>query len=231
MGPVRWALATAALAWAGYGWGAQVALPVLAVRQGPVGRRRVALTFDDGPDPRWTPRLLEVLAAGEVRATFFVVGERAARHADLLRAIVAGGHEVGTHSWAHRNAWLLEPRASAAEVRREAHAVEALTGGPCRFFRPPWGIVNLATLRAARQAGLTTVLWSLQPEGLGARDPGRQLDYLARRLGDGTIVDLHDAPGLPGAPERLLRLLPGLLGLLSDRGLAPVTVGTLLGST
>jgi hypothetical protein len=88
--------------------------------------------------------------------------------------------------------------------------------------------VNVPALQTARREGLTTVLWSIQPEGLRPRTPTEQLAHCARRLHDGAIIDLHDAPGLPGAPDRLLALMPSLLELLAERGYAPVPVGTLL---
>jgi peptidoglycan-N-acetylglucosamine deacetylase len=215
-------------AWVGYGWGAQCALPLLAVRRGARGTHRVALTFDDGPDPEATPRLLDLLAAGQARATFFLIGERAARHPAVVRSIVAQGHEVGNHTWHHRNAWFLSPRRTAEEILGGARVLADITGTAPALYRPPWGIVNAAGLRTARASGLTTVLWSLQPEGLRPRSPAEQLGYCRRRLQDGAILDLHDAPGLPGAPERLLRLLPDLLALLADRGLAPVPVSALV---
>jgi peptidoglycan/xylan/chitin deacetylase (PgdA/CDA1 family) len=215
-------------AWVGYGWGAQLALPFLAVRRGPPGRRQVALTFDDGPDPDATPALLRLLAARSLRATFFLVGERAARHPEVVRAMVSDGHEVGNHGWRHRNAWLQSPGTSVRELHEGARILRELTGRDVRLYRPPWGIVNLAVLRAVRAAGWTTVLWSIQPEGLRPRAPERQLRHCAARLHDGAIVDLHDAPGLPGAPGRLLDLMPRLLDLVQERGYAPAPVSTLL---
>lgn len=228
MKPIGIAAAGVAV-WAAWGWGAQLALPLLAVRRGRPGGRQVALTFDDGPDPETTPRVLDRLAARGVRATFFLIGRRAVRHPALVRELVAAGHEIGTHTWAHRNAWFLGPAATADELRRGVEALADITGARPRLYRPPWGIVNLAALRLAAGAGLTTVLWSIQPEGLRPRAPAEQLRHCARRLHDGAIVDLHDAPGLPGAPERLLGFLPDLLDLLADRGLDPVPVGSLAG--
>ena len=220
--------AAGAAAWVSYGWGAQCALPLLAVRRGVPGRRRVALTFDDGPDPEATPRLLEVLGARAVRATFFLIGERAARHPEVARATVAAGHEIGNHTWHHKNAWFLGPAATAAEIVGGARLVGEITGEVPRLYRPPWGIVNVAALSTVRRAGFTTVLWSMQSEGLRPRSPAHQLRYCAQRLHDGAILDLHDAPGLPGAPQRLLALMPDLLDLLADRGLTAVPVGSLL---
>ena len=228
MKPGRWVLAGGGVGWMGYGWGAQCALPLVAVRRARPGTGRVALTFDDGPDPEWTPRLLRLLAARAVRATFFLIGERAARHPEVVRAMVAEGHEVGNHTWHHRNAWFLGPGATAVEILGGARILAEITETRPTLYRPPWGIVNVPALWTARRAGLTTVLWSVQPEGLRARSPGEQLRHCARRLHDGAIIDLHDAPGLPGAPERLLRLLPDLLDLVAERAYTPVPVRALL---
>ena len=231
MSAAGWAAAAGALgaaAWVGYGWGAQCALPLLAARRGPPDSRRVALTFDDGPDPEATPRLLAMLARRSVRATFFLIGERAVRHPEIVRAMVADGHEVGNHTWHHRNAWFLTPAQTGREILGGARILADITGLAPTLYRPPWGIVNAPALLTARRAGLRTVLWSLQTEGLRPRSPEDQLRHCTRRLADGAIVDLHDAPGLPGAAERLLGLMPGLLDLLEARGLAAVPVGTLL---
>jgi peptidoglycan/xylan/chitin deacetylase (PgdA/CDA1 family) len=217
-----------AAAWAAYAWGAQCALPAIAWRRGAAGRRRVALTFDDGPDPAATPRLLRLLEERDVRATFFLIGERAAREPALVRAIAAAGHEVGNHTWRHRNAWLLSPAAAAREITEGARILGEILGRPPRLYRPPWGIVSLASLATARRLGLVTVLWSVQHEGLRPRSPAAQLRHVTDRLHDGAIVDLHDAPGLPGAPERLLAMLPGLLDALRARDYSAVPVSQLL---
>jgi peptidoglycan/xylan/chitin deacetylase (PgdA/CDA1 family) len=193
-----------------------------------VGPRQISLTFDDGPDPEATPQLLRLLAAADVRATFFLIGARAARHPDLVRAIVADGHEVGNHTWHHRNAWFLGPTATRTELLGGARVLAEITGRVPGLFRPPWGIVNAVALHTARQAGFASVLWSIQPEGLRPRTPEAQLRYCSDHLHDGAIVDLHDAPGLPGAPERVLRLMPRLLDLVAAQGYKPVPVGALL---
>jgi len=191
-------------------------------------RRHVALTFDDGPDPEATPRLLRILAARDIRATFFLIGERAARYPDVTRAIADAGHEVGNHTWRHRNAWLLTPAAASREITVGACILRDILGQPPRLFRPPWGIVNAASLATVRRLGLVTVLWSIQHEGLRPRTPAAQLRHVTDHLHDGAIIDLHDAPGLPGAPDRLLATMPALLDAIERRDYTAVPVGELL---
>lgn len=188
----------------------------------------MSLTFDDGPDPEATPRVLDLLARHGVRGTFFLIGTRVARHPGVTRAIAAAGHEIGNHTWRHRNAWFLSPAATRREIVEGAAILADVVGAPPSLYRPPWGIVNVAALATARQLGLTTVLWSIQHEGLRPRSPESQLARIADRLRDGAIVDLHDAPGLPGAPTRLLAMLPALLDRIEARGYRTVPVGDLL---
>jgi peptidoglycan/xylan/chitin deacetylase (PgdA/CDA1 family) len=218
----------AGAAWLGYAWVAHLATP-LCVHRGPrAAGRRIALTFDDGPDPEWTPRVLETLAAREVRGTFFLVGDRAARAAATVRAIAAGGHEVASHGWSHRSLWLCGPRRTAAEIDRAQDALAALTGAPPRFFRPPWGMVNAAMFPLLRARGLRPVFWSIQPEGLRPAPADAQAAYVVRRAHPGAIVDLHDAEGTPGAPARLVAALPVMIDGLRAAGYELTTVGELL---
>lgn len=222
------ALALGALtAWVGYAW-----LPHLValggIRRGPIAGRHIALTFDDGPDTRWTPVILDLLARYHVRASFFLVGERARQAPDVVRAIVDGGHEVGNHSWSHRSLWLCGPHRTRSEISRAHDTLAALTGRPPRFFRPAWGMVNAALPAALRACGERAVFWSLQPEGLG---PVRAVVQVARVLGRahaGAIVDLHDAEGTPGAPARLVEALPRMIDGLRVRNYTLTTVGELL---
>lgn len=218
----------AAGAWVAYAWGAHLLTPAYAWR-GPRGRRRLALTFDDGPDPDWTPRVLDVLAERRTPATFFVVGERAARAPATVRRIAAEGHEVASHAWSHRSLWRLGPRATEREVARTHALLAGLTGAPPRHFRPPWGMVNAALFGALRRHGERLVLWSIQPEGLRPVAAERQVRHVLDRARPGAIVDLHDAEGTPAAPARLLEALPAMLDGLAAAGYELTTVAALLG--
>jgi peptidoglycan/xylan/chitin deacetylase (PgdA/CDA1 family) len=217
----------AAVGWAGYAWGPHL-IPGLAVRRGPPTSRRIALTFDDGPDAKWTPRVLDILAEAGARATFFIVGERAARASKVVRAIADAGHEVASHGWSHTSLWRCGPRRTADEVRQTHDLITALTGREPRWFRPPWGMVNAALFPILHRHRQRCVLWSIQPEGLRPIDGAAQVAHVLARAHPGAIVDLHDAEGTPRAPERLCRCLPPMIDGLQRQGHALVTVSDML---
>jgi peptidoglycan/xylan/chitin deacetylase (PgdA/CDA1 family) len=172
--------------------------------------------------------VLDVLRRAGVRATFFLVGERAARAPDVVRRMVAEGHEVGSHSWSHRCLWLCGPRATWEEIRRAHEGLAGLAGAPPRHFRPPWGMVNAALFPALRRAGERCVFWTIQPEGRRPVPAGRQVAHVLDHARPGAIVDLHDAEGTRRAPARLLQALPILVEGLRERGYALTTVADLL---
>lgn len=120
----------------------------------------LALTFDDGPNPIWTPRLLDLLSRRGVRATFFLVGSYAQSHPSLVQQIAAAGHSIGNHSWSHRNLALAPASTIEDQLYRTTQTLEEISGAPILFFRPPYGARRPATLRIARRLGLTPVLWN-----------------------------------------------------------------------
>jgi len=222
----RLGVAAAAL-WVGYAWGAHL-LPARATRRGPAAGRRIALTFDDGPDPRWTPRIAGLLADRGIRSTFFFVGERAEAHPSAVRAVVEAGHEVASHGWSHRSLWFCGPRRTVDEVLRAQARLAELSGRAPRFFRPPWGMLNTALFSVLRRADLRCVLWSIQPEGLRPQAPNAQAAHVVAHAHPGAIVDLHDAEGLAGAPERLAAALPAMIDGLREGGYTLTTLTDLL---
>ena len=219
-----------ALAWVGYAWAPHLVTPRCVWRAPRAAGRRIALTFDDGPDPHFTPRVLEILAARGVRASFFLVGERAARAPHVVRAIAAAGHEIGSHGWSHRSLWLCGPSRTREEIGRASATLGALTGAAPALFRPPWGMVNAAMFGALRRHGQRCVFWSIQPEGLRPAPAATQVARVLRRAHAGAIVDLHDAEGTPHAPARLCEALPVMIDELAARGYGFGTVGELLAS-
>ncbi|WP_052299187.1 polysaccharide deacetylase family protein [Thermaerobacter marianensis] len=179
----------------------------------------VALTFDDGPDPRYTGRVLDILREHGVRAAFFLVGERARRHPGLVRRMMAEGHLVGSHTEHHRHAYLLLPWAAWREVTHGAESVAAAAGVRPRWFRPPWGAFNLATRVAATATGQRPVLWSITGGDWSRKETARRIaDRVTRRLHPGAVIVLHDAGGAPGAPENTVAALPTIIETARRRG-------------
>jgi peptidoglycan-N-acetylglucosamine deacetylase len=222
------------------GWGALVTSGVIfprlemyarVVSRGPVGSARVALTFDDGPHPVTTRRVLEALAATRHRATFFVLGEKARRHPDVVREIHAGGHILAVHGDSHdRFHSFRMPRTVRDEIVRAGAAVQAATGVRPRFFRPPLGHTSVTSVRGARRAGVTLVGWSSRGfDGIRGRSPEAVVKQVGRTLVDGAIVMLHDAAEHDDFEPAAVRALPRLVALLDERGLTSVGLDALLG--
>ncbi|MEH0929244.1 polysaccharide deacetylase family protein [Micromonospora sp. CPCC 205558] len=197
------------------------------VWSGRTDQRLVALTFDDGPAPQWTPMVLDTLAQHQVPATFFMVGSQVRRHADVVRDRLAG-HEVGSHSWAHRDLAELDAADVYDDLRRTHDAIAELTGVPPVLFRPPYGHLGGAVLHAAARLNYRLVLWSLQMvEGRFPDDPAGHAQRMVAEVRPGTIVLGHDV----GTRQRLvaLRGLTDMINGLRSRGYTFVTVSSLLG--
>jgi len=171
---------------------AAVAAPLTKLVRGSHETKEVLLTFDDGPHPLSTLKLLKILADEHVPATFFVIGKMAEKRPDLVRAIVKGGHTVANHTFSH----VTLPNFSFADQRTEYRAnnelIEKITGQRMRFCRPPGGDFNDNTLVAAKAEGLTTVLWTDDPGDFANPGAGIVLDRTLKKLSNGGIILLHD---------------------------------------
>lgn len=195
--------------------------------RGPRGRRRVAITFDDGPNEPYTGQILDLLARHGARATFFVLGQAALRHPETVRRIVAEGHALGTHTHDHFKLHLLSPRRIAEQVDRGEAALRAIGVRGHGLFRAPHGLKSPFLPGILRRRGLRLIAWT---DGVWDTDrPGAQV--IARRalakLRDGAILLLHDGkPGLDRA--QTVQALEAILIACRERGLSCVTVPELL---
>jgi peptidoglycan-N-acetylglucosamine deacetylase len=199
-----------------------VRLPAAAI-----ARREVALTIDDGPDPEVTPAVLDLLDAGNARATFFCIAERARRHPALVREIVSRGHSVQNHSRQHRhNFSLLGPRGFAREIEGAQAMFADLGIEAPAFFRAPAGLRNPFLAPVLHRLGLTLTSWTRRGFDTREVDPQRVLQRLTRGLAAGDILLLHDGHAARDAAGRpvVLSALPALLDAFRRHGLRAVTL-------
>lgn len=160
----------------------------------PTDRKQVMLTFDDGVDEVQTPLVLDVLRRHHVKATFFLVGERAQAHPDIVRRLVAEGHTIGIHTWRHQNTFPFGATATiTADLQRTRNLLEQLAGQPVTRFRPPFGVTNPHIGRSVRRLGLTTVGWSIRSHDTNPKRTRADIvQRIERRLHPGAIILLHD---------------------------------------
>jgi peptidoglycan-N-acetylglucosamine deacetylase len=205
--------------------------------------RKLAITFDDGPNPSITPKLLELLDRYNAKATFFLIGRYVRECPDLVQETVARGHEVGNHTELHPNLLWLNPTKVRVELRLCHDAIRSTIGRPAKWFRPPFGMRNPWVIPAARELGYRTVMWTLIP-GDWQEKPAEWLiprmqaiaDHAQRSLGNGSkaaaagtgdVLCLHDGAHreLNGDRSRTLAALEYWLPRWRDLGLEFVTIG------
>jgi peptidoglycan/xylan/chitin deacetylase (PgdA/CDA1 family) len=198
-----------------------------AVVRGPRGARGVALTFDDGPHPKWTPRVLATLAKHDAKATFFLVARKAEEHPEVVRAILDGGHTVGLHSYAHDRLFALRREVRVrADLERGLEALEKLTGSRPTLFRPPIGHTNPVIARVVDKLDLTVVGWSAAGrDGTASAHVEDVVSRVRRDLKDGAIVLLHDAPEKGNREPAAVKALPMLLDAMAAERLDVVPLG------
>lgn len=207
--------------------------------QGRPGLSAVALTFDDGPHPLWTPRILDALDTGSAKATFFVVGRRAKEHAAVVRATRARGHDIGIHLYSHDRQTVYDDGRFDEELRRSRDELAETLGEPVRFLRFPYGERGRQDPGVIRDKyGLQAVHWTYSAHDGFYADPGAVVARVSAGLRSGVIILLHDAladegPALTASyrAERdvTVAALPGIFSCLKEKGLAAVTLSEALG--
>lgn len=197
---------------------------VLALRCGSPTKQAVALTFDDGPTHQFTPKILSILRQHHVKATFFVLGQLAWRHADLLREIDKEGHLLAIHSWDHpRRASLEEWR---TQLRRTKEAITRAGLTPSNYFRPPHGTVTPAVHQACAEQNLIIVLYTLLSSDWTRPGSAALIKQVLGTMAPGGIVVLHDGGG---DRKQTVEALPEIIRGLRRKGLEPVRLDELLG--
>src|SRR2546430_8413303 len=203
--------------------------------QGAGGEHQVAITFDDGPDPRWTPKILDILKAVNVKAAFFLVGVNAERYPGLVRRIVNEGHEIGNHTYYHPNLALCWPEHIRLELNATQLLLETITGRATTLFRPPYAsdtgptqLSELAPLKIAEDLNYLVVLENIDPQDWAKPGADIILQRIKQQRHDGSVILLHDAGG---DRSQTVEALPRILDWLHTRGDTVVPLSTLLGTT
>jgi peptidoglycan/xylan/chitin deacetylase (PgdA/CDA1 family) len=184
----------------------------------------VYLTFDDGPDPEWTPPILDVLAAADMQATFFVIGSEARRHPYLIRRARAQGHEIANHTFDHRHPWAMSAREARSQVRDCATTLGDILGYPPRLYRPPHGRRRACMIEEAALCGETLVDWDLSAVDWGPFGASQRIAARLQRIRAGDIVLMHDGRNRRNRPDELLAVLPEFLDELRRRHLRSVSL-------
>ena len=202
--------------------------------QGAGGEHQVAITFDDGPDRRWTPQILDILKAAKAPAAFFVTGANAERYPGLVRRIVNEGHEIGNHTYYHPNLALCWPEHVRLELNATQLLIESITGRATTLFRPPYAadtspsqVTELTPLQIAQDLNYLVVLENIDPQDWAKPGADIIVQRVKQQRRDGSIILLHDAGG---DRSQTVEALPRILNWLHTRGDTVVPVSTLLGT-
>jgi peptidoglycan-N-acetylglucosamine deacetylase len=209
----------------------QLGMFVDVVWRGPREARGVALTFDDGPSPEHTPKVLDLLEKARVKATFFVLGSKAEAHPEIVRAIAERGHALGVHGYDHdRLLALRSPKRVGDDIERAIAAVEAITGERPTLYRPPVGLTSPRIARALNEFDVTVVGWSVRAlDGWAGAKPDRVAARGGARLRDGAIVLLHDASERDDFAPASVEALPGILAAMRRMDLGGVRLDAWIG--
>lgn len=179
----------------------------------------ICLTFDDGPDPAYTQKILDILADYNVKASFFVLGKAAEQYPNLVEQMVKAGHSIGNHSYNHHHPWMISSDLSRYEVTRTSAIIKSITGDAPRWFRPPFGRLRTAMRKQAFQERMKTVLWSHSIIDWGPLGTEAGISKRLLHIEPNDIVLMHDGKREHNHPDIIIQCLPGFLRSLRESNL------------
>lgn len=192
----------------------------------------VALTFDDGPSPVWTPQILDALKRAHVKATFFMLGKNVEQYPDIARRVVAEGHEIGNHTYDHHVILFYRHRRLQKEIRDCEKAIRDATGVTTTYFRPPKAWLTNHEKNVVKKMGYKIVLWSLNSKDWVTFDDRYMVPYLVNNVRPGDIILFHDSGGVfepeGGDRHQTVQTIPRLVDKLRKKGYTFVTITELL---
>jgi peptidoglycan/xylan/chitin deacetylase (PgdA/CDA1 family) len=203
-------------------------IPDVVIYKGNSQMKRLALTFDDGPDNFYTPRILDILRGKGVPGTFFIVGKEAKRYPDMVRRIVSEGNAIGNHSWDHAKLWTLSSDQVTQEIISTENLIEQITGSRSNLFRPPYGRVTPEEVVQIHNLGYRIIDWSVDSLDWKGTSAPAILQIVNKEASPGGIILEHSLAGHPGELNGTLEALPQIIDHFRSQGYEFVTIPTLL---
>ena len=209
----------------------------ILVRKGTVYRvptreKLVALTFDDGPSPAWTPRILDELKLAGVKATFFMLGKHVAQYPDIARRVAQEGHEIENHGYAHHALIYYKPDELRSDIEQAENIIKEATGKTTKYFRPPKAWATADEKKELKEMGYQVVLWSLNSKDWVTFHDKQIRHYILHNIRPGDIILFHDSGGVftteGGSRKQTVKTIFPLVQKLQERGYRIVTVEELL---
>ncbi|TFE24561.1 polysaccharide deacetylase family protein [Cohnella luojiensis] len=194
------------------------------------GRKLIALTFDDGPDSKYTPQILDILKKYDAKATFFVVGLQVAKNPDVARRIIKEGHTIGNHSWSHSDLTKLSEKKLKAEIEKTQQAVVKATGIAPELVRAPYGAYSDKVLKSIRLEHMKHVYWTVDTRDWAGTSVSDMRKNVLTNAHKGGVILMHSFGGRKHAIEHTIELLPSIIEELGDKGYEFVTVEELIES-
>lgn len=187
--------------------------------------RCVCLTFDDGPHPVSTPKILDLLARADARATFFLIGEQAEKHPELVERIAREGHQIGEHSFRHTHAWKSDPFRTGMDLRRGGQTLKQFSGGAASaWLRPPYGKMNLGSLLYVWLGRRRLAFWNVDPMDYSRRSADEVARFVGDRLNPGAVILLHDGRRTSGDPQVTVDAVDAILKTSNTRDVKFATI-------
>jgi len=181
----------------------------------------IALTFDDGPDPYYTPQVLDILEQYGVNATFFCLGRQVVAYPNIVKQAYKAGHVIGNHTWTHPDLAVLSAAEILSQLNCTSHAIQEITGVRPAFFRPPYGVFNKQALMQASHLGITLVMWNLDTDDWA----NPRVSFITRRVFEracnGAVILMHDGEG---NRSQTVKALPFIIEGLQARNFQFVTI-------
>jgi polysaccharide deacetylase family sporulation protein PdaB len=202
--------------------------PVLPGKDGNDKKKLIALTFDDGPDSKYTSQILDILAENNVKATFFLVGLQVAKYPEVAKRIVDEGHTIGNHSWSHSDLSKLPAKARDKEIDKTQQAILDATGVMPQLMRAPYGAISDSVLKSIHEQDMKHVYWTIDTRDWAGTSVADMHKNVLKNTHSGAIILMHSFGGRKHALEHTVKLLPTIITELREKGYEFVTVDEMI---